>query len=264
MNCQAYHAFTNQLVASLTQRADVLGLVAVGSMAAQDYQPDAWSDHDFYVITQAGAQEHYRIQYTWLPDHHNIAWTFQETAHGVKVIYQSGHLLEYAVFDEHELQLARSNRYRVLLDRSTIDQQMAQIATLTNSQSATQITDFDIGQFLTNILTGVGRYARGEVLSAHHFAKGSAVEHLVRLIQRHVQSEQQSLADNLDPKRRFELVYPALGVELRALMVQEVPIAAVGLLKLFGREFADVMTEEQRNVFEIVSRQVAAVNNKTA
>ena len=263
MDQQEYHAFTNQLVANLTQRTDVLGLVAVGSMAAQDYQPDAWSDHDFYVITQTGAQEHYRKQHTWLPDHDNIVWAFQETAHGVKVIYQSGHLLEYAVFDEQELQLARSNRYRVLLDRSTIDQQMAQIAALTNNQSTAQIAGFDIGQFLTNILVGMGRYARGEVLSAHNFVKGSAVNHLVVLIQRHVHSEQHSLADNLDPNRRFELVYPTLGAELRALMVQEIPIAATGLLELFGREFTDVMTEEQHKVFEIVSRQVATVRHKT-
>jgi hypothetical protein len=26
----------------------VLGLVAVGSMAARDYEPDEWSDHDFF------------------------------------------------------------------------------------------------------------------------------------------------------------------------------------------------------------------------
>lgn len=262
MNQQEYHAFTNQLVANLTQRTDVLGLVAVGSMAAQDYQPDVWSDHDFYVITQPGVQEHYRQQHTWLPNHHDIVWSFQETAHGVKVVYQSGHLLEYAVFDEQELQLARSNRYRVLLDRSTIDQQMVEIAALTNNQSTAQDASFDIGQFLTNILVGMGRYARGEVLSAHHFVKGNAVNHLVKLIHQHVPSEQHSLADNLDPNRRFELVYPALGVELHALMVQEIPIAAAGLLELFGRELDDIMTEERRKVREIVSRQVVAANNK--
>ncbi|MCI0417100.1 hypothetical protein L0222_30385 [bacterium] len=41
----------------LTAEESVLGLVALGSMAAQDYVPDQWSDHDFFVIVRSGHQE---------------------------------------------------------------------------------------------------------------------------------------------------------------------------------------------------------------
>jgi len=43
----AYEELTAQLVGTLGEREEVLGLVAVGSMASG---PDAWSDHDFRVV----------------------------------------------------------------------------------------------------------------------------------------------------------------------------------------------------------------------
>ena len=47
-------AFTEGLVATLTADGRVLGLVALGSMAATDRSPDVWSDHDFWVVVVPG------------------------------------------------------------------------------------------------------------------------------------------------------------------------------------------------------------------
>lgn len=80
MDTESYRTFTRQLIASLDGRADVLGLVAVGSMAEQDTRPDAWSDHDFYVITRSGSQALYRNNHQWLPRAQEIVWSFPETA----------------------------------------------------------------------------------------------------------------------------------------------------------------------------------------
>lgn len=113
MTPEAYSAFTEKLKESLSNDDRVLGLIAVGSMARVDYEPDQWSDHDFFVITRPGQQEFFRSNYSWLPPHRKIVFTFRETAHGVKVLYEDGHLLEFAVFDLEELYLARVNRVRV-------------------------------------------------------------------------------------------------------------------------------------------------------
>jgi len=231
----AYRAFTKRLTVSLAERDDVLGLVAAGSMAERDYRPDRWSDHDFWVIVRAGAQERYRAHHDWLPGAAAIAWAFRETEHGVKVLYRDGHLLEYAVFDPDELHLARINRYRVLLDRADVAARMAQLEAAT-LRGATEADDaFHAGQFLTNLLVGMGRYRRGEALSAHRFIKGGAVSHLLTLLNRHVPSERGALADNLDPTRRFEQIHPELGQKLGALMLDALPHAAAGLLVLFER-----------------------------
>jgi hypothetical protein len=64
MNSADYHRFSEELRSGLQQDERVLGLVALGSMAEWDYLPDAWSDHDFFVVTQPGTQEAFRNE--WL------------------------------------------------------------------------------------------------------------------------------------------------------------------------------------------------------
>lgn len=256
MQKDAYHQFTQQLVTNLQARADVLGLVAVGSMAAQDYQPDEWSDHDFFVIVQAGTQLRYRTQYDWLPLQQEIVWAFQETDHGVKVIYQDGHLLEYAVFDKTELSLAKSNRYRILLDRNKIERQMSRIAKATSRWASHSTDTYHIGQFLTNLLVGIGRYQRGEKLSAHLFVKDHAVQNLVKLINRHVPSINHHLSDNIAPSRRFEFVYPDLGHTLANLMRQDIPQAAAGLFAMFEQTIVPTITDVPPEMITVIKKQI--------
>lgn len=100
----------------------MLGLVAVGSMASG---PDPWSDHDFLVIAEPGATEALRTDPTWLPHHERLVLHFRETGHGVKAVYDDGHLVEFAVFAPDEIGLALMNRTRVLLDRADVTARVA-------------------------------------------------------------------------------------------------------------------------------------------
>jgi hypothetical protein len=238
MTPEAYAAFTERLGERLAADERVLGLVALGSMAAIDYQPDAWSDHDFYVIVRSGEQEHFRRDLAWLPDAGRVVLSFRETEHGLKVVYDDGHLLEFAVFDDRELDLARVNRYRVLLDRYGLEHRMREVREATVRANADRSRDdaWLVGQFLTNLLVGVGRYRRGERLSGHLFVKKHALGHLLVLLARHVPAERADLLDDLDPLRRFDLVYAHLGRELDAALVDDVPAAAARLLDLAARE----------------------------
>lgn len=247
MTPEAYQKFTDRLTSNLRDDSRVLGLVAAGSMARQDYQPDAYSDHDFFVIVQPGAQPEIRQNLAWLPDVPQIALAFQETAHGMKVVYESGHLLEFAVFDPEELLMARSNRYRVLLDKGDVATRMAQVAAQTaDAQAGETAVSFHIGQFITNLLVGVGRQRRGEQLSGHKFVKLNALTHLLLLLAAHLPAAKKGLLDNLDATRRFEQAYPALGAEINALLLADTETAARGLLALAERELAPIWPEEMR------------------
>src|SRR5262249_45257236 len=95
----AFAAFTAALVARLEADPDVIALVMVGSASGLPPAPDEFSDHDFFVITRTGAQERFRCECAWLPDAESIALSFRDTAHGLKVLYASGHIAEFAVFD---------------------------------------------------------------------------------------------------------------------------------------------------------------------
>lgn len=67
MTPDAHAAFTSALVAALGADPDVLGLVLLGSSSGLPPVPDAYSDHDFFVVTRAGAQERFRTTFAWLP-----------------------------------------------------------------------------------------------------------------------------------------------------------------------------------------------------
>ncbi len=235
METADYQRFTEELRRRLEADERVVGLVALGSMAGRDYAPDAFSDHDFFVVTRPGEQEHFRRETGWVPEADKLVLWMRETAHGVKALFESGHLLEFAVFSPEELHLARVNRYRVLLDRGGMEETLAAVARHTAQQGSPD-DGWLLGQFLTQLLIGAGRHARGERLSGHSRVKEEALRHLVWLLARHVRAEHSALLDDLDALRRFERVFPELGQELNAALKQETPQAALQMLDLAERK----------------------------
>lgn len=260
MTPTAYADFTERLRAHLEREPDVLGLVALGSMSGEGAPADAWSDHDFFVVVAPGAQERFRSDLAWLPDAGTIALAFRETAHGLKVLFASGHLAEFAVFDPEELHLARVNRYRVLLDRADVARRMAQVRAATAAAGPATATPADdryqIGQFLTNLLVGVGRWRRGERLSGDLLVRSGAVGHLLRLLAARIPADDPAAADGLDPFRRVERAWPRIAAGIHAALEGDTPAAAAGLLGIARRELQARM-EWPTAAAEAVERTIA-------
>jgi hypothetical protein len=218
---------------------DVVGLVAVGSTAGVDYEPDEWSDHDFFLIVRSGEQERYRRDLGWLPHVDRILLRLRETAHGLKVVFDDGHLLEFAVFDLAEIRVASVNRYRVLLDRGGVEDAVVRVATTPRARND---DEYLFGMTVAGALVGAGRARRGETLSGAFFVS-SALTHLAALLERALPSANAPLLDDFDPLRRFEIAYPELGVELARIVRLDPPAAAVALLRVAERELRPVLPE---------------------
>jgi hypothetical protein len=248
-----YRAFTEALQAKLADTPHVIGLVAVGSMAERDYAPDEWSDHDFFVITETGEQEALRRDLSWLPDRERIVLFFRETEHGLKVVYDNGHLLEFAVFDTDEIALAGINRYRVLLDREGVEAKTADVQAHPREQPS---DEFLFGMTVASALVAAGRAQRGEVLSASFFLIWT-LKHLTGLLARAVPSDDASILDDLDSLRRFERAYPELGAELAAIVRRAPDDAAVALLDLAERELRPRRPELEWGGFDAVRARLA-------
>ena len=250
-----YDAFTQALRAGLELDERVVGLVALGSMAARDYQPDEWSDHDFFVITETGGQEALREDVSWLPSADRIAHWYRETEHGLQVFYEDGHLLEFAVFDLPEIGLAGVNRYRVLLDKGGVEERVSEVAAATAAR-VVRSDEHEFGKFLGCILVGAGRKRRAESLSGGMFVKDLALRFLVVLLARAVPAENAGLLDDLDPLRRFDLVHPELGAELVELTRCETVAAALGLLAVAERELRPRRPELAWHALGIVRNRI--------
>jgi hypothetical protein len=93
-------------------------------------------------------------------------------------------------------------------------------------------------------------------LSARVLVASHAARCLLILLARHVSSERRNLSDDLDPFRRFEIAYPALGEELDSLLRRETPAAALGLLGLARRELAGRIPGFPSRAADVVKQQI--------
>jgi len=251
VNSDDFRAFTSALVDRAAADERVVGLVAVGSMAERDYAPDEWSDHDFFLVTQPGEQDAFRSDLSWLPRADEIVLSFRETEHGLKVIYQDAHLIEFAVFSVEELRVAPVDRHRVLLDRGGVAEGLV---VTSREQGSPPRRDgaraFDL--LLSHVLVGAGRHRRGEILSGGLFVRSLAVSDLVSLVTATLPAENATLLDGLDPLRRFELVYPEIAREIDELSRAETVVAARGMLALAERELRSTRPELPWHALDVV------------
>jgi lincosamide nucleotidyltransferase len=263
MDIRGYHDYTRLLIQALEKNPKVIALVALGSMVELDYHPDQWSDHDFFVISEPGAQEEFRSDLSWLPEDDQIAFWFRETEHGLKVVYENGHLLEFAVFDLQELELAKVDRFRVLFDRGRVKNALDQITarTILDAESAVVDDSLLFGQFLTNLMVGVGRYQRGERLSGDEHTKRYAFSHLVALINKYLPSPNANLLDRLAPSRRFEFVYPELASEMEQLLYMPAPEAAAQMLTIASRELETAAPDFPAREAALVQRYLNSIDD---
>jgi hypothetical protein len=248
-----YRAFTDELTGRLRADERAIGLVAVGSMADRDYSPDEWSDHDFFVITQPGGQEELRNDLSWLPHDDRIALSVRETEHGLIVIYDDGHLLEFAVFDLEEIALAGVNRYRVLLDRGGVEERTKHVAA---NPRPSRDDAFLFGKTVTAALVATGRARRGETLSAA-FLVTWAMTYLNRLLIRTLPSTNASLLDGFDSLRRFERAYPELGTELAAIARLDPADGGPALLDVLERELRPLRPDLPWSAVDAVRARLA-------
>lgn len=220
--------FQQRMVERIASIPEVMGLMFAGS-SANLARADRFSDHDFYLIVEDDAAERFRQDLFWLPDSDAILLRPRETAHGLKVLYKSGRLLEFAVFQDSELdsQIAPSDS-RVVFDRGGVAERIERIKI---TSSAPVNLEAELHLFLSILHIGLGRYRRGEIVAANQHIKSYAVNHLLGIL-RFVQPVEDSTQDALNRYRRFEADYPGFARRLEEAMDSPADLAAGMLLDL--------------------------------
>ena len=244
----AFDEYTARLIDSVSEHADVLGLVLAGS-GAEPERIDEWSDHDFFLVVERDP-EAWRQSLDWLPDHDRIVLRPRETEHGLKVVYDDGHVLEFAVATPEEMRDWATNTTSVVLDRGGVRELVAGMVARTTP--ATEQDADDIQLFLSHLLIGTGRARRGEVLAANLSIRGHALRHLLPVWRHRVEAQQDAAGDSLEPNRRFERAYPADALDLATALAHEPEMAARRLLDIaeavLAADWADWPVEGSRAI----------------
>ena len=187
-----YDELSAGLVAWAAEAQGVLGLVLVGSSAESSHAPDAWSDHDFFVITDSDS-----------------------------AAYGDGHMLECAELAPDELAMSRSGAARVVVDRlGDLEAPMEPTLAAAPREPRSLVTALH-----RSLLVGSGRAARGERLAAGRHLL-DAVASLLALVEEVVPAES-PVGDAHNPWRRVELTRSVIARRLYAILEHADPRAAL-------------------------------------
>ena len=194
--------------AALAATGDALALLALGSVGVETERIDAYSDLDFFAIVQPGHKQRFIQQLDWLAA--PIAYSYQNTVDGCKALYADGIFAEFAVFEPDELAPIPFAPGRIVWKVDGFDESL----TAPRVRSAPKYAlDFLLGEALTNLYVGLGRYRRGEKLAGARLIQVYAVDQVLRLAP-YLEPDQPALRDPFADERRFEARFPAIAVNL--------------------------------------------------
>ena len=163
-------------------------------------------------------------------------------------------MLEFAVFNDHELELAGANSFAVFIDRQNIQARMEAIAAKSVPPEFNPVAEFEL--FLAHVLIGVGRFRRGEVLIAGQQIRSYSLSHVVGLIKfwQQPQPGTQGLEDNLNRFRRFEKQYPSQAAEIEAALQGNVETCAQDLMRLLLEQGMGWLSPTQLKRVAVIER----------
>ena len=222
-------AFLDELAAVARSAPDVRGLVAFGSTADRS-RADTGSDHDFaWITTDHAAAERYRHDLAWLPRAERILVSTVEHHGGVKVIYDDGHRLEFGIADAAAFATWAGAPAEVIVGDAEVH--AAAAAVVASTPEGAPDPHRELRLMLTQLLSGIGRANRGELLSASRLVRYEAVDHLLRAI---AAVQPHPRLDPLDPRRRFEQAHPSVGAAVDQAATLPIGPAVLSLLDIAG------------------------------
>ncbi len=223
---------------SLAQSGHGLALIGLGSVGTELARIDAYSDLDFFAIVETGYKAQYIEDLSWLSRLCPIAYSFRNTVDGYKLLYTDGIFCEFAVFEPAELSHIPFAAGRVVWKQPQVADSIALPQFKKGEPGAPQPLEWVLGEALTNLYVGLGRYRRGEKLSAFRFVQHYAVDRVVELSAR-LETAQAGYADSFSPERRYEQRFPQIAQAMPQFMqgYDATPASARAILAFLAQHF---------------------------
>jgi lincosamide nucleotidyltransferase B/F len=241
----------DNIAQSVSSTGKALALIGLGSVGQETSRLDEYSDLDFFVIVQGGAKLEFLQDLSWLSAASPLAWTFANTKDGCKALFQDGIFAEFAIFEMEELQTIPYAPGRLVWAAPGVDPGIARPAAA-QSQDSTRTEDWLIGEILSNLLIGMGRFRRGEKISALRFVQGYAVDRIIELAPA-IEQEQPAFSDPFAPERRFEQRFPELAKRIPefCLGYEQTPQSARNILEFLEEKYT-IHPDVKRSILELI------------
>jgi hypothetical protein len=198
---------------SLQESSHALALIGLGSVGIELERLDIYSDLDFFAIVEEGFKSHYIENLGWLSQIYPIAYRFRNTPDGYKLLFEDGIFCEFAVFEISELGTIPFTRGRIIWKQPYIEESILMPSAVSASASEANVARL-VGETITNLYVGVGRFRRGEKLSAARFIQQYAVDRILELSALLEKEQSTTAKDIFSPERRFEQRFPNIAQQL--------------------------------------------------
>lgn len=222
---------------SLAQTDQALALIGLGSVGLELDRLDAYSDLDFFAVVRAGQKVRFVERLDWLESIAPVAYAFRNTADGYKLLFADGIFCEFAVFEPVELARIPFAPGRIVWKAAEVDESIARPVSMPPAPGS-RTTGWLLGEALSNLYVGLGRYRRGERLSAARFVQQYAVDRVLELAAQ-IEAEQPGYRDLFVSERRFEARFPGIAAELPQFVqgYARTPESAAAILIFLERHF---------------------------
>ncbi|MBP7095214.1 MAG: hypothetical protein KBC36_03890 [Spirochaetia bacterium] len=217
---------------SLLTDSEGLGLLALGSVGVETARRDAWSDLDFFAIVQPGSKPRWLADIAWLEAVAPVAWSFENTKDGRKLLFADGVYAEYAVFTPDELAGAAFAEGRWIVRRAELPDGLRVTTNDSGRIRPRADTTWSAGELVSCLYVGLCRFHRGEQLSAWRFVQTFCLDRWQELVEQ-LEPVSEALADPYGRDRRFEARWPNAAAMLPRLIrgLEETPAAALAYLE---------------------------------
>jgi hypothetical protein len=158
-----------------------LALIGLGSVGRDLDRLDEHSDLDFFVVVDDDAKLRYLDSIDWLEQLSPVAFSFENTVDGRKVLFDDGLFAEYAVFTLDELRGSSFSPGRTVWRREDAPPGLEALGH-TPGPSPHDHVGHQVNEALTNLYVGLHRDARGEILSATRLIQSHAVDRLITFL----------------------------------------------------------------------------------
>ena len=171
----------NAIIKLNQHKKEVLAFIGLGSMHDLS-RLDRYSDIDFFIIVKSqNDKKNYMEDISWL-DVHPIIFSYIETRDGLKVVYEDGILLEFAVFTMDELKLIPFQEGTIYYKKPFIEEHDLK-------PQLEQSHPFDLNKTISNCLSnlyvGLLREHRGEHVAAFLMIQVYATSNLLKILDQH-------------------------------------------------------------------------------
>ena len=193
----------NEIIKLNQHKEELLAFIGLGSMHDLS-RLDLYSDIDFFIMVQSQHdKKRYMEDISWL-DVHPIIFSYIETRDGLKVIYEDGILLEFAVFTMDELKHIPFQEGTMYYKKPFIDEHDLK-------PQVKSFHPFDLNKTISNCLSnlyvGLLREHRGEHVAAFLMIQVYATSHLLKILD---QNQDDPFVVERRIEQRLDLDYQAL------------------------------------------------------